>query len=641
MKLINKKANAFVYTIIIINLTLIMALVVYNNIFVIKNNFNISENNAELTSSLKEKADIDIALVKQYNTNWWWFNDSISCPETLTFFKINSSWQIVSDWMTDSSLSYKNWISSCEFLYKWEKWYINIDNINFSYIDYHSRLINLVQTGSNLMTETMDNNQNYILFRKNSKLDNIDDDFNSDNFRAGSIDNIQYPDWYYDDDIFPRLTLVNNISASEEFYNVLWTNKKILKKVDENIFNSDPTTSLIKISEVDSWIIKLDISSTSELNYEIKIIEFDREIYENSWELSANEIFNSTTLNSNSWYISINSDWNVILNKTKTLEEYNFNFKEKDYWIFIKNHSDWELLVNLTWEEKATGKNIYLNAINDSFDNKFEVFVNHIIIWENWYIYGDYKKIESKDYFSNFYNCEKSWDIAEARSRYPWCDTKDIIMCDWKNSWIVVAACNVWAKYAGTYKDCVITSSVPYVDDKNCSSDYLWAHFQWWNNYPFKIEDSPLISDTKLSIDWYWNWKFYENNVFITSSDYPYSWSIKSNTDLWSWNNNRWPCANGYRLFSQAESVKMNELWSAWVGAGRPKAEFKDDFLFPLLGSRHFRNWNLDSIWKVWHYWTSDIYDSWQSYYILFDNWSFRWEKNNRSYARSVRCVKN
>ena len=42
------------------------------------------------------------------------------------------------------------------------------------------------------------------------------------------------------------------------------------------------------------------------------------------------------------------------------------------------------------------------------------------------------------------------WDIFEATTTYPWCDTPDIIICRGLRVWTTIAACNIWATVAST-----------------------------------------------------------------------------------------------------------------------------------------------------------------------------------------------
>lgn len=645
MKLFWKEANAFVYTIILVNLALIIALVVYNNTFIIRDAIDFSDTNLELTTNLTKKADINLSAVKLYNTNWWWFSDTFACPDIITFLKKNASWQLIWDWMTTSTLTYQAWDIFCSFDYDWQAWKIYYEGIDFTFINYNNSDNTLTNSWANLITQE-EINWSYIFFRKPSTWDNIDDDFDSDNFRSTSLEDYEYPNWYVDDDIFPRLTLINEIPATSDYYNIFWINNNIIDEINNNSFNNDSPDVLIKAWEVEAWNLKLDISSQQELNYEIKIIEFDREKFDSTWELIEKNIYNSDILSINSWYIKI-EDWKIKLNKIKNSSEYNFNFKTSDYAIFIKNNSEADLVVHLNWIEVWSYKQIFLNAINDSYEDKLEILVNHIIIKENNYINKHYTKTESKDYFSNFYNCKKYWDIVEARSRYPWCNNNDIVVCDWPNSWIIVASCNVWAKYAGEHIECNIWNMLQSNKEK-CNSEYIWAYFQWWNNFAFKPEKTPITTNTKVSTTWYWNWIFYENDKFITVADENSSWSSGDVKPLWwaDWENQqnkRWPCANWYHIPTWWDSWEwwriINILW-VW----NDSAKLREKLLLPALGYRYFSNWTLSSVWVEWTYWSSSESSGKYSYLQFLSSYSYINSTSSKltpAMALPVRCVKN
>ena len=645
MKPFKNKANSFVYAIILVNLALIIALVVYNNTFVIKNSFNFSENNNELTSNLSKKAEININLVKQYNTNWWWFSDNIWCPEVITFFTVNSSWQVVPQWTSNSTFKYEDGVISCEFLYWTNTWKIYTKWINFSFIDYESEIKNLIQTGSNLMTNSQNIDGTYIIFQSSS-LDNIDDNLNSDDFRPTSKNWVEYPNWYIDDDIFPRTIVVSDINTGTGFYNVFWNNTDIRDAVNNNSFNNDSPLKLVKIWDVELWNLALDISSSSELKYRVKIIEFDKLLYDSSKELSPIKIYNSNVLNLNFWYIVIDSNWLISLNKNKLWTEYKFDLKNKDYAIFIENNWTWALRTQLSWEEFTSGKKIYLNAINDSYDDKIETLVNHIIISDNSYIKWDYKKIESKDYFNNLYNCKKSWELVEAWSRYPWCDTNDIIMCNWVKSGLVLASCNIWSEYS-------------WLDQKS-----YWDYFQWWRNIWFSntkniIEinwdtnsRSPInFSDRDINTNLIWSPTLNSNR---------YDWSISQEDDAW-WDitnthiSRQWPCMNWYHVPSNTEWSSLlwlwynNSLWLNWwtnnLNSYSNSWVLPDKLLnllkIPLAWYRAWNDWLVHDKNLVGKYWSSSR--SWTNAYFLDINTWLVSSKDNtyRWNAFNVRCFKN
>jgi len=122
MKIKNKKASVFVYVLILINVALIIGYVVFNNTYILNNNINIWKNAEEVFLKLSDKANINIESVRQYNKNWWWYNDNISCPQNITM-----SWTIEAQSGITSEMNYDFGTVYCIFYYLGEPWRIYFD----------------------------------------------------------------------------------------------------------------------------------------------------------------------------------------------------------------------------------------------------------------------------------------------------------------------------------------------------------------------------------------------------------------------------------------------------------------------------------------------------------------------------------
>lgn len=94
MKIGNKKASTFVYILILINLAFILSVVIMNNSYILNNKMNVWFGNKNLFSNIQNKWEIAINSVKFYNTNWNGFDDSFSCPQSITMSGTFSTWSL-------------------------------------------------------------------------------------------------------------------------------------------------------------------------------------------------------------------------------------------------------------------------------------------------------------------------------------------------------------------------------------------------------------------------------------------------------------------------------------------------------------------------------------------------------------------
>lgn len=219
--------------------------------------------------------------------------------------------------------------------------------------------------------------------------DNVDDDFNSDNYRVTSIWDIYYPNGYQDDDVLPRKVIFWNVpTGGTSYYNIFWNNYKTNDFIANNSNNNDILN--MKIWDVVNGYMHLDLyNSSTENNYDLKILEFDRNKYKNEFTLLPLNSYEWKYLTEYVWYIQNNS-WKLSLSKNKTWNEFIFDFKNKDYWIFLVNRSDWNLTYRLTWES-STWTWIYINPIDDSWTWTIEVMSNYLIIgWEKNFIWENF-----------------------------------------------------------------------------------------------------------------------------------------------------------------------------------------------------------------------------------------------------------
>lgn len=388
----NKKGNLFIFVFILINLALVIAYIVSENTSIMSNNLNFSYNSTEFTKNLFLKTNLNLATIKQYNSNWWGFVDNISCPENVTFNIVEESWDLKGLWTRSTNLTYNSGSIYCDFAFDSNSWKLLFNEIKFYEILYWSETKNLVLSGSDIINEEAFSGNLYISFPDNILPDWIDDNMNSDDFRPTSSWTL-YPNSFIDDDIIPRLTIFSLVTPQNDYYNIFWNNYKTDEIIDRNIFNNENSGSLTKIWNVSSWNLIFNLSSSWNLSYKIKLVKFNKENYKNNNTLILLESFESWNLTQSGGYLQ--SD--LSLSETKTWNEFEFNFTNNDYAIFVQNNWQENINIQLKWEENSSWKKIYINAIDESKDdNTIEILVNHIISYGSNYTWENYATLSPK-----------------------------------------------------------------------------------------------------------------------------------------------------------------------------------------------------------------------------------------------------
>jgi len=209
-------------------------------------------------------------------------------------------------------------------------------------------------------------------------LDGIDDDFNSDDYRYSSTWNIAYSNWFQDNDDTARKTVFWNVSALSTLYNIFWNNSKTNKFINDNVNNTWTLNLNIWYS---TWAyLYLDLFSFSwTLNYDLKVLEFDKASYDNDFTLLPKASYIWTNLTTNNWYIW--NFWSLLLQTSTWSNSLLFDFKNKDYAIFITNLKSTNISYRISWIDKISSKQIYINPIDDSWPT-IRSLSNHMLIWD-------------------------------------------------------------------------------------------------------------------------------------------------------------------------------------------------------------------------------------------------------------------
>lgn len=192
-------------------------------------------------------------------------------------------------------------------------------------------------------------------------------------------------------------------------------------------------------------------------------------------------------------------------------------------------------------------------------------------------------------------------------SRYPWCDTDDIILPDGKQVW---AACNVGASKASQYATCNDNKIV-------CPEEIAGKNFKWGNNNP------------------------YESGSTIESLTWANVWgAITNDPELM-----RGPCAEGYRVPSAQEiksalSIRISEPFDPNAPWKPKDHEFRKDFQdylkipyrvwYTCISQIRWCELKPTSIWSssYSYFWTRELSLVWDHHPVEFEHY---FDKSNDS----------
>jgi len=381
----SKKATVFVYTILLVFVSMIFASVILSENEFLYNTSKYFKNDYNLYSNIKNDSDILIKINENLNSNWSGFVDNISCPDLTS---VTMSWIINTANIWTQIVN--SWSIYCSWTYLWNNlklyfntWFTDIVSANFS-----GSTISITSWVWDTAFSDTDSTQIDFSSYNLSTIDLYDDDFNSDNYMITSTWNTSswtyYPNSFQDDDIDWRKKIIWFVSENDWYKKIFWNSLKYKEIINNNTNNNDNLN--IKIWEVTDWYLYLDIDSAAE----IKLVEFDNNKFKNYFTLEPIKVYNDTLLTS-SWYLQNNS-WSLSLTGTITWDEFNFDFKNWNYVLFLKKSNSWSLVYNIIWVT-SSGTWIYITPINDSYSDFIEYLWNEIIIDSEWSFVSEEKKI--------------------------------------------------------------------------------------------------------------------------------------------------------------------------------------------------------------------------------------------------------
>jgi hypothetical protein len=318
--------------------------------------------------------------IKFYNGSTQVFYTSLSWMKSKTYHEIDLKYR----WLTND-------VDSIRLETNWR--YLDVS-------EFEVYLLNTISAWSELWEWDRvftDSNNTLISFSKNGIEwnDGIDDDLNSDNYKVTSIWNTYFPNNYQDDDVVPRKTIFGSIDPNTSYQHVYWNNYKTIKIIDENTNNDDILNT--KMWDTNNAHVFINTFNTEELDYNIKILEFDREVYKNQFTLLPLNSYEGKNIDEYLWYLQLNTlDWSLEVAKEKTWDEFVFDFQNKDYAIFFANNSNATLSYHLESYTDSWSW-VYINPIDDSWTGTISVLSNHIIIWwEKNFIWENFEVVWSK-----------------------------------------------------------------------------------------------------------------------------------------------------------------------------------------------------------------------------------------------------
>jgi len=374
---IYKKAWVIPYVLILTSLALILAVIVMDNYSALTMNKNYYDIDAKLLNNINFDWWVAVKYDKYLNSDGSWFIDNISCPTNFTM-----SWTTNKETNVNTSL-YITWSTiSCSGSYNSKNLqiYFNSDITDFSSSKFDWSFIIIASWQWNFN----DWDSTKIDFSSSSYLvwEGLDDNLNSDNYIWTSTWVVNYPNNYVDNDDLARRRLIWYVSYTAWFKKVFWNNKKYINFIDKNQNN---TWSLVeKIWDVQTGVLYLDIDKS----YEIKLLEFNRNMYSDFNELHviSSQTWSATT--AKIWYLQ-----NDLSLSGSIWNPYSFDFKNKDYALFLRKTWTWTLLYNIKAIDLISNNEIYINPIDDSDDNIITYFWNEIFIDKDWQYISKYSKI--------------------------------------------------------------------------------------------------------------------------------------------------------------------------------------------------------------------------------------------------------
>lgn len=370
--------SVLIYTLFLINIAMIFALVVFNIAGVVIDNNEYQHIARKLSNNILYKGNLAIKYVRSLNSNGSWYTDNISCP-TLTMSGNTLSGSVATtmivSWVTKYCLGTYNWLSVYLFHNNTYTW--------FTWAEYQGDQIYL-SGGIGLTNFTTDNTLLSFSLWGLAWIDGYDDNFNSDDYKPTSTGTLAYPNSFQDDDNLPRRLNYFYVPPDSGYVNIFFNNQNISDFISGNTNNDDGVN--YNLWDVGTGRVYLDIDKY----FWIKLVKFSKSRFDNFKELIALETFESLNNEWRIWFIqddgSVSTWWLVT-----TGNEYDFDFTNNYYGIFLRNFSTGTLLFQMK-AYTSTGAAVYLTPLDDDDPNVIKYLWNDIIIdSEGKYVYNQFE----------------------------------------------------------------------------------------------------------------------------------------------------------------------------------------------------------------------------------------------------------
>ena len=376
MKTKNTKANVLVYSLVLVNLSLLLALAMFNNFFVFLNNTERGSIDKKLSANILYKWGLFAKYVRTLNSNGSGIIDNIWCPTNVSM----SGNTLISS--SSTSMQHLDGAIYCGWTHAGLPYYLvfNREFTGFSWAIYQGDPLNLISgIGAR---DFVDGDSTLIDINPGlpTSPDGIDDNFNSDNYRVSATGSVIFPWWYYDDDTVPRVSIYWYVSPDSEYSSILWSNDRVLRYIEDNPNNNDAIFQ--KLWTVGSGSLYLD----ADRDFNFKILQLDKNSYNTTKEIIVQSKVETKGVRGSKWYIQ-NNAWVLSLTWAITGNEYIFDFSTNDYALFVNNTWSWVLTYVLTgfWD---TGSWVYLNSIDDSWAWSIKYLWSEIIQDADWNYIG-------------------------------------------------------------------------------------------------------------------------------------------------------------------------------------------------------------------------------------------------------------
>lgn len=345
----NKKWFTLIYIFLVLTLASILWILIVN-----KQSFFEKENENNFFSDILSKNilfnwDIYINNHLQANSSGWLYLPILSCPNNINYY----SWISLID---TTNTSFVN--NVCSWILNWQS--LNI-SYSWNYTTFWTWIIwnsGFTLIWTNILTWTL--TSPYSL-----------------SFQKPIIIN---------DKFIKQRTNISWIISKNSWYNfIFWNNKEIRDFIDSNTNN---TWWILKLSNISTWYLYLDISDW----FSWKILELNRNIYETQKRI----LKLSEYTFSNTWWIIGYLQNNNSINSVITWNEKIFDFKNKDYILFL-SYSSWSFN-NIRYNVKVFNNDlswVYINPIKDDTE-KVEYLWNYLIYKDLNYYYKIYKLTDYK-----------------------------------------------------------------------------------------------------------------------------------------------------------------------------------------------------------------------------------------------------